>query len=176
MTLSTSTPWQPQSMSTTSCTWRGIQICFHTTCQTFSSLLARWPTCPQPPPHFPARRQSHDAPLLHPVWTIQEVVTEEYRILGSVNYDGTHTPAAWIRVPKQRLCLWCQQQFQLSQRPLFSLVPADVLPRGAQDIARVYVSEQPFTMDSRPTHVGGSACFLSCAFWICLQVAGVCLR
>ena len=34
--------------------------------------------------------------------------------------------------------------------------------------ATVDVRDQPFT---RPSHVGGSAWFLSCAFWICLQVA-----
>ena len=120
-----------------------------------------------------ARRQPHNAPLLRPAWTIQEVVTEEYPVLRSVNYElGTHTPAAWIQVSKQRLSLWCQQPSQLSQRPLLSLIPPDVLARGAQDIADVHVLEQPFTVDSRPSHVGGSAWFLSCAFWICLQVAG----
>ena len=89
---------------------------------------------------------------------------------------GAHTPAAWIQVFKQRLSLWCQQQSQLSQRPLLSLVPPDVLTRGAQDVADVYCLEQPVTVDSRPSLVGGLAWFLSCAFWICLQVAGVCLR
>ena len=43
-----------------------------------------------------ARRQSHNAPLLHSVRTIQEVLTEEYRILEFVNNElGTHTTAAW---------------------------------------------------------------------------------
>ena len=89
------------------------------------------------------------------------------------NYElGTHSPAPWIQVFKQRLSLWCQ----LAQSPLLSLVPPDVLDNGAQDIADVYVSEQPFTTDSRPSLVGASACFLSCAFWICLHVAGVCLK
>ena len=38
-----------------------------------------------------ARRPPHNAPLLHSAWTIQEVVTEECRILLSVNYElGTH--------------------------------------------------------------------------------------
>ena len=51
-----------------------------------------------------------------------------------------------------------------------SLVPSDVLAPGAQDTDDVYVRDQPFTLDSSPSHVGGSAWFLSCAFWICLQV------
>ena len=42
-----------------------------------------------------ARRQPHNAPLLHTAWTIQQIVTEEYRILGVINYElPTHTPAA----------------------------------------------------------------------------------
>ena len=32
------------------------------------------------------------------------------------------------------------------------------------------------TVESRPSHLGSSARFLSCAFWICLEMAGVCLR
>ena len=83
------------------------------------------------------------------------MITEECRILESVNYERwTHTPAAWIHVFQQRLYLWCQQQPQLSQRPLFSLVPLDMLARGAQDIADVYVFEPPFTMGWRASHVG----------------------
>ena len=67
-----------------------------------------------------ARRQHHNAPLLYPAWTTQDVVTEEYRIMVSVNHElGAHTPAAWIQVFKQRLSLWCQQQFHLSQRRSF---------------------------------------------------------
>ena len=44
---------------------------------------------------------------------------------------------------------------------------------GCSGVADVYVLEQPFTMDSKPRQV---AWFLSCAFWICVQVAGECLR
>ena len=71
---------------------------------------------------------------------------------------------------KQRFSLWCQQPSQLSQLPFRSLVPPDVLARVAQALADVYDREQSFTMDSRPSHVGGSAWFLSCAVWVCLQV------
>ena len=74
---------------------------------------------------------------------------------GSVNDElCTPTQAAWIQVFKQCLSLWCQQQLQLSQRPLLSLVPPDVLARVSQDVADVHVFEQPFNMDSRPSHVG----------------------
>ena len=121
-------------------------------------------------------RQPHNASSLHTGWTVQQIVTEDNRILGSINFElATYTPAAWTQVFKLRLSLWYQQQSQQSQRPLLSLVPPDVPARDAQDVADVYVRDQPFTMDSRPSHVG-SAWFLSCAFWICLQVAGVRLR
>ena len=61
----------------------------------------------------------------------------------------------------------CHQQPQQSRRPLLSLVSPEVLARGAQSIAEVYVREKPFTVDPRASQ---------CAFWICLQVAGVHLR
>ena len=118
-----------------------------------------------------AWRQPHNAPSL------QQVVTEEYRILEVLGCElATHTPAAWIDVFKQRLSLWCQQQLQQSQRPLLSLVSPDVFAHAAQGIAEVYVRDQPFTVVSRPSHVGASAWSLSCAFWICLPLAGVYLR
>ena len=102
-----------------------------------------------------ARRQHHNAPLLHTARTMQEVATEECRILGSVNHElGTHTPAVWIRVCKQRLSLWCQQQSPQSPRSLLSRVPPDVLASGAQGIAEAYVRDQPITVHARPSHVG----------------------
>ena len=68
-----------------------------------------------------ARRQLHNAPLLHSAWTMQEVATEECRILGSVNHElGTYTPAVWIQIFKQRVSLWCQQQSPQSPRSLLS--------------------------------------------------------
>ena len=48
LTLSTSTPWQRQSFSISSCTQRDIQIRFQTNSQTLSNLLAHRPTCSQP--------------------------------------------------------------------------------------------------------------------------------
>ena len=46
-----------------------------------------------------SRRQPDSAPSLHTRWTIQQVVTEEYRLLEVFNYElATHTPAARIEV------------------------------------------------------------------------------
>ena len=57
-----------------------------------------------------ARRQPHSAPVLHSAWTVQQVITEECRILESVHFElGTPTPAAWIQILEKRLSLWCQQ-------------------------------------------------------------------
>ena len=71
-----------------------------------------------------ARRQPHNAPLLHSAWTVQEVITEECRILESVHYElGTPTPAPWIQILEKRLSLWCQQcqqRFPQSPRSLLS--------------------------------------------------------
>ena len=65
-----------------------------------------------------ARRQPHSAPLLHSAWTVQQVITEECRNLGSVHYEfGTTTPAAWIQVLEKRLSLWCQQCQQSALAP-----------------------------------------------------------
>ena len=85
LTLATSTPWQPQS---------------YIHCKLRSARYPDRVPCQFPDPQQPARplaglltataallarRQRHSAPLLHSAWTIWEVLTEEYRILGSVN-------------------------------------------------------------------------------------------
>ena len=72
------------------------------------------------------------------------------RILEVLNYElATHTPAAWIEVFEQCLSLWCQQQFQQSQRPLLSLVPPSLLAHGAQVIVKrtFGTSPSPWTPD-----------------------------
>ena len=67
-------------------------------------------------------------PSLHTGWTIQQMVTEEFRILEVFNYElATHTPAAWIEVFEQRLSLWCQQQSEQSRRLHIALVPVRML-------------------------------------------------
>ena len=71
------------------------------------------------------RHPNNNVPLLHTAWTLQEVITQEYRILGSVNCEpGIHTPTDWIYILERRFFLWCQQQKQPlgSQRPLLALV------------------------------------------------------
>ena len=51
-----------------------------------------------------ARRQPHNAPLLHSAWTVQQIIAEECRILESVHHElGTPAPAAWIQVLEKRL-------------------------------------------------------------------------
>ena len=125
-----------------------------------------------------AKRQPHSAPLLHSAWTVQQVITEECRILELFHYKlGTPTPAAWI-VLETRHSLWCQQCqqcFPQSPRSLIARVPSGVLASGAQGIANVYVPNRPFSLESGPSCIGSSAWFLSCAFWICLQIAGALL-
>ena len=43
--------------------------------------------------------------------------------------------------------------------------------RRKEGIADVYVQNQPFSLESRLSCIGSSAWFLSCAFWVCLQIA-----
>ena len=107
-----------------------------------------------------AKRQPHNAPLLHPAWTTQEVVTEEYR------WGQSTTSLAPTRQ-------------QLGSKSSSSASPCGVSSSPSCLSARSFHWFLPTwsaTVDSRPSHVGGSAWFLSCAFWICLQMAGVCLR
>ena len=63
------------------------------------------------------------------------------------------------------------QRFPQVTRSLLSRVPSDVLASGALCTASEYVRDRP--LDSRPSRIGSSAWFLSCAFWVCLQRARV---
>ena len=90
---------------------------------------------------------------------ISESIVEQLMLLRKSFVNNDLRTGRW----RERFSLWCQQPSQLSQLPFRSLVPPDVLARVAQAIADVYDREQSFTMDSRPSHVGGSAWFLSCA-------------
>ena len=144
--------WLPQSTSRLNWTQRRLQIHFNSQSSATRSTIGRLADGNRQTP----RHQLHNAPSLHTAWTIQQIVTEEYRILEVLNFElATHTPAAWIEV---------FGNFSSRNAPLFSLVPPDVLAHGAEDIAEVYVRRQPFTVDSRPSQVGASAWFLSCAF------------
>ena len=53
-----------------------------------------------------ARRQPHNAPLLHSARTVHEVITDEYGILESVNYElGTYTMGEWVQLFELRFSL-----------------------------------------------------------------------
>ena len=125
-----------------------------------------------------ARRQPHNAPLLHSARTVHEVITEEHRILESVNFElGTCTPGEWVQLFELRFSLCTQQhqqRFPQVTRSLPPRVPSGVLASGALRIAGEYVEDRPFSLDSRPSRIGSSAWFLSCAFWVCLQRCGRC--
>ena len=129
-----------------------------------------------------ARRPPHRAPLLLSAWTVHQVITEECRILESVHCElGTPTPAAWIQVVKKRVSL-CATSASSVFRSLrarssraFPLVHWQVALRALP----TSTSKISHSLESRPSCVGSSAWFLSCAFWICLQIAstpGVMLR
>ena len=68
-----------------------------------------------------ARRQPHSAPSLHTAWTIQQIVTAEFRILEVLNYElTTPTPATWIEVFKHRLSLWEELRTSTGVPPVHS--------------------------------------------------------
>ena len=65
-----------------------------------------------------ARRQLHNAPSLHTGWTIQQLATDEYRILEVLNYElTTPTPTAWIEVLERRLSLGQELQLPAAISP-----------------------------------------------------------
>ena len=150
-------PWQPQSTSIMSRTQRGFQIRFHTNSQTLSSLLHSSPGA--------------SSTMLH-------CCTQpgQFRKLSLRNIVSWVQSATSLVPTRRHPSLQAAPLLAVSSAVSASafFTGSDVHARGAQDIADVYVVEQPFTMDSKPIHVGASPWFLSCAFWICLQVAGVC--
>ena len=128
----------------------------------FSNLLAHRPACwRQLPDSSPGA-----SPITHHCCTLRGQFSKlrSIAILEVLNYEHPNSHAGSM------------EQLQQSQRPHLSLVSPDVLANGAHVVAEVYVRDQPFTVNSRPSHVGASAWFLSCAFLICLQLAGVRLR
>ena len=107
-----------------------------------------------------ARRQPHNAPSLHTWWTIQQIVTEEYRILGTISAS---------------LCGVSKNLSSLNARSSRWFLPTCLLMVHKVLLKFTFGTSHSFRRDSRPCHVG-SSWFLSCAFWSCLQVAGVRLR
>ena len=60
-----------------------------------------------------ARRQPHNAPLLHSARTVHKVLAEEYRILESVNYElGDLHTEDWVKLFQSRFSLRTQQHQQ----------------------------------------------------------------
>ena len=69
------------------------------------------------------RRQPHNVPPLHTAQAVHEVVTEEHRILESVNYElVTCTPAGWVCLFEARLSLRVQHLRQRSPQVTVSLL------------------------------------------------------
>ena len=101
------------------------------------------------------RRQPHSAPFLHSAWTVQQVITEECRILKSVQFE-LGTPYQRLGLKSSRSASPCGASSASSMgrrlRARLARVPSNVLARGAQSIADVYVQNQPFTLESRPLH------------------------
>ena len=57
-----------------------------------------------------ARPQLHNAPTMHPAWTIEHSTRAEFRILEVLKYElATPTPAAWIEIFERRPSLWEEQ-------------------------------------------------------------------
>ena len=103
--------------------------------------------------------------------TIQQIVTEEYRILEVLNFEfTTPTPAAWIEVFERRLSLWQEQQLQQPYHPHIPRAPAAVLADSAYLIAEAYMLDHPFTANSRASQVGASAWFISVALSVCMEL------
>ena len=109
-------------------------------------------------------------PPLHTARAVHEVVTEEYRILESVNYQlATSTPADWVCLFETRFSLSVEQRFPQGTGSLLSLlarVPSGVLASLALCLASDYVRDRPLSLESTPSRNGSSAWFLSCVVWV----------
>ena len=117
---------------------------------TFSRLLA----------DVLGRRQPHNvSALCIAAQAVNEIVTEECRILESLNYElVTHTSADWV-------CLF-GARFSLSIQHLRERFPQGTgspLSLPARVPSKVLASvDSPLSLESTPSRVGSSAWFLSC--------------
>ena len=110
-----------------------------------------------------ARLQPHNAPS----FTLGEQFSKE--LLRSI--------APW-RSTSSRSAFPCGASSNSSSRDSRSFrwyLPACLLTVRTLLLQRAF-GTRPFTVDSRSSHVGASAWFLSSAFWICLQLAGTVQR
>ena len=114
------------------------------------------------------RRQPHNVPPLHTAQVVHEVVTEEYRILDSLNYELTAFMAAdWVRLFENRFSLnveHLRQRFPQKTGSWLSLlarVPSEALADPALLLARDFVRDRSLSMESTPSRIGSTAWFLS---------------
>ena len=124
------------------------------------------------------RRQPHKVPLLHPARAVHEVVTGEYRILESVNYEvetctRTGRLGELIEVRFSLRAQQLQQRFPQVTRSLLSCVFSVVLDSGTLCIASNHVRDRPYSLDTMPSPIGSSAWFFSCMLWVCLCEPGL---
>ena len=157
LTLSTSAPEQPQSTSTLSCTQRGIQIRFLPS--SLGSQPAHWRTCLRPSPH-----SSPGASLttLHHCTQLgrfnYELGKLGPRVSNSASSCGVNSVSSILR--------------SLHDRSSHGSLPT-CLQVGLETLLTCTSVTSRSLCTRRPSHAGGSAWFISCAFWICLQMAGV---
>ena len=146
---------QPQSTFTSSCILRGIQVWPHSSFQTLCSQPARSLTdlltalhyCTQPGRSNKLSQKSvvswsqFTMSLARPHWRLG------FKSARSASLCGASSASSVFR----SLLARSSRAFPL------------VLASGAQGIADVYVPNQPFSLESRPSCIGSSAWFLSCA-------------
>ena len=125
-----------------------------------------------------ARRQPHNAPPLHTGWTVQQIVTE------GVSHPGVSQLRAWdIHLRQLGLmssssaspCGVSSNLSSLNARSSHWFLPMCLLVVLEKLLTCTFVTSHSLWTRG-PVTREDSAWFLSCAFWICLQVAGVRLR
>ena len=98
-----------------------------------------------------------------------------------VSYPGVSSLRAWhahtggLESSPREAPLFVVPAVPAAFSAVCALAPRARSLSGAQGIADVYVRDRSFSMESTPSCIGSSAWFLSCAFWMCLQIAGVLL-
>ena len=117
-------------------------------------------------------------PPLHTAQALHEVVTEEYRILESVNYElVTCTPADWVRLFETRFSLSVEhlrQRFPQGTDSLLSVL-ARVLSGVLASLALLcvasdFVRDCPLSVEATPSRIRSSAWFLSCVVWVSFRL------
>ena len=92
------------------------------------------------------RRQPHNVPPLHTAQVVHEVVSEEYRILESVNYElVTNTPADCVRLFETRFSLNVEHLRERFPQGT-ARVPSEVLASTALLLARNFVRDRSLSM------------------------------